>query len=570
MAGRLVIEVKQSVSIKYPRDSDDGKNVTQPVALTPQNGALAKEPVPNISRLPAVRTSSCQLEVPLTRTPKIVEVKSLSVTLQVSKPSANNSPVVSETQVARSYGSNTPVMRSSMDNTSPSAKLKCTSKDEMPHVLPVMTPKSDQLAPRGSKENIIGEQSTRTPRTRNPNSSKCYCTPKIPYLAVHPKSSVLEVAHNGNKRYDSKGFADQCQVNDNICETPADKSGGHQLDPEKQKQCDLRGGAYKDLECAFDVESEQDNLPCALVTEKGKELPESSTISHIGRNFTRLDSVMPSTDTSRHDFLEEFQKVVERVKTKRSTLSRRRSIQSFGGRKSFGSGLPMQSLTDQISNIDANLPYDTKVSHLIDISLREALRRLEEECKTDECLEDVRLDLITNSERIGSCTSYKVVDECKSRKKIDSTLQSTDEVADIKNKIKKLEEEYKCWKSLLKKRKRACLSAKRKFHEARSGEIKIEDDCKNKLTCEQQSILATRPDYCQYMKEVQMAQEKVFFIMQEVNHTTNLFSSFLMASKAVGDSCYFAIEEMFLGTVKSQPLKCSFETLMKLGDSPLS
>ncbi|XP_066975618.1 uncharacterized protein [Macrobrachium rosenbergii] len=380
MAGRLVIEVKQSVSIKYPRDSDDGKNVTQPVALTPQNGALAKEPVPNISRLPAVRTSSCQLEVPLTRTPKIVEVKSLSVTLQVSKPSANNSPVVSETQVARSYGSNTPVMRSSMDNTSPSAKLKCTSKDEMPHVLPVMTPKSDQLAPRGSKENII----------------------------------------------------------------------------------------------------------------------------------------------------------------------------------------------DQISNIDANLPYDTKVSHLIDISLREALRRLEEECKTDECLEDVRLDLITNSERIGSCTSYKVVDECKSRKKIDSTLQSTDEVADIKNKIKKLEEEYKCWKSLLKKRKRACLSAKRKFHEARSGEIKIEDDCKNKLTCEQQSILATRPDYCQYMKEVQMAQEKVFFIMQEVNHTTNLFSSFLMASKAVGDSCYFAIEEMFLGTVKSQPLKCSFETLMKLGDSPLS
>lgn len=54
------------------------------------------------------------------------------------------------------------------------------------------------------------------------------------------------------------------------------------------------------------------------------------------------------------------------------------------------------------------MPQTTKVSHLIDISVREALRRLEQRLEGDECVSDLRLDLITQSEDIAGQVSYVV------------------------------------------------------------------------------------------------------------------------------------------------------------------
>lgn len=48
------------------------------------------------------------------------------------------------------------------------------------------------------------------------------------------------------------------------------------------------------------------------------------------------------------------------------------------------------------------------MSHLIDICVREALRRLEQKLEGDECVSDLRLDLITQSEDIAGQVSYMV------------------------------------------------------------------------------------------------------------------------------------------------------------------
>ena len=86
------------------------------------------------------------------------------------------------------------------------------------------------------------------------------------------------------------------------------------------------------------------------------------------------------------------------------------------------------SSIDQVSNIDKDLPQTSKVSHLIDISIREAMRRLEMQHEEEECVSDLRLELITNSESVGGHTAYKIaglpleVDKCSQVKKSSESL----------------------------------------------------------------------------------------------------------------------------------------------------
>lgn len=260
------------------------------------------------------------------------------------------------------------------------------------------------------------------------------------------------------------------------------------------------------------------------------------------------------------------------MKKRRSTLGRgRKSGHSLGGRRSLCPVIPILSLEDQIANIEKGLPQASKVSHLLDISLREAMRRLEERFRGEECIHDLRRDILTNSEIIGGDIAYKIaglpleVESClpKKRQQRDSE-QSIDKMSAYKRKTKELEQEYKCWKSLLKERKLACQVAEREFREAKSGETKIEDDIVKHLTFEQRNILSGRPDYSQYIKEVEMAREKSFFIMQEVNHTVNIIANFMTASEAVAESCYAAVEEMTFGSFRQQPIKSALNTLIHL------
>ncbi|XP_068201448.1 uncharacterized protein [Palaemon carinicauda] len=557
MAGRSVIEYKQSVSIKRQHDSDAGKDLSQPVMLTPQTRAQVKRFSPSSSFISTPRSSACQSEVPTSRIPKGSESNSLSVTFQVSNSSCKSpgtSRVTAEVRVTRSR-SNTPKTRYGR-NVTPSSKLKSSGKDEASHVLSVKTP--------NEKTGVEG-RSLDTPKARNRKSPKCDETPKLPHSTVPPKHRILNYATQEVTGNSPQSFAVHCQESGNNHERSRDKFEYHQVDGKKQNHT-----------CAFGVDSKQNNPPLTCVMEKSKISGESSTISHMGNTYTQPDSVITSSSTTtRRGHLDEFQKVVEGVRKRRSTLSRRRSLQSLGGRKSLTSVLPILSLEDQISNIEAGLPPAAKVRHLLDISLREAMRRLEVQGNTENCFDDMQFDLITNSERLGSIVAEKMdglpldVDKCESNKRMNSNSVSIDEVSSIKTKTKKLEQEYKCWKSLLKERKLACRSAEREFNEAKSGETKIEDDCAKTLTSAQKSILASRPDYSQYIEEIKTAYEKTFFFMREVNRTSNIVSNFLTACDAVADSSYLIVEEMTFGTMKPRHLKCSLKTLMKLGDKPV-
>ncbi|XP_066975487.1 THO complex subunit 2-like [Macrobrachium rosenbergii] len=559
MLDRSVIEGGSSKSVKRPHDTDEVQDASPPKIFTPQTRAQVKSMTANICT-PTQKSPGVELESLVTRT-QISGNKSVSC--QGSKSSAkktkSNIPVVSEVRITRRRSrSNTPVSvktlvsvtRSSRNNTPLSAKQKA-SKDVTSDIRQTDVQSLIQHTQTRSKQKKLEEEkSPRRSKVRDRNSPKCDQTPRIPHSTILPKGRILDRA---------------------TPEKSSDKSR-YLVDAEKQSQGNSR--SVQKVNC--DVQDEHVNPPCVPGHEQIEVLSENSppTSGVQPASSQTKNENQSSVDTSGYECSEEIKNEVEKVKKRRSTLGQRMSRQSICERKSLCSVLPMLSFEDQISSIDSGLPQTSKVGHLVDICLRETMRRIGDHCNMEDCFPDMRLELITNSESIGGHTAYKIAglpleaDNSLLNKGKGVGSFNSDKVTDMKTKTKKLEEEYKSWKSLLKERKLACQSAEREFREAKSGETKIDDECMKTLTSLQKNILQSKPNYNQYMEEIKMAYEKTFFVMQEINHTASIVSSFTSALKVVGDSCYSAVEEMTFGTMKCQPLKSTLNSLLALEDVP--
>ncbi|XP_042220546.1 thyroid hormone receptor-associated protein 3-like isoform X2 [Homarus americanus] len=265
-----------------------------------------------------------------------------------------------------------------------------------------------------------------------------------------------------------------------------------------------------------------------------------------------------------------IQAEVEKVKRRRSTIGRgRKSIQSIGGRQSLCAALPALSLEDQISKIDQGLPWCSKVSHLIDISIREAMRILGARCPGDKCVSELRHDILLKSEDLAGEIAYKIAGlPLVAEAPLPNTSSCTEDVTSMsrmaayKKKTKELEHEYKTWKTLLKERKLACQAAQREFLEAKSGETKIEEEQANHLSSPLRIIIASRPNYQQYLQEVRTVREKAVLNMQAVKDRVQALSGFITATKAQAKSCCSAVEMSF-GYLKNQPTKTLLASLLQ-------
>ncbi|KAK7084702.1 hypothetical protein SK128_010986 [Halocaridina rubra] len=283
--------------------------------------------------------------------------------------------------------------------------------------------------------------------------------------------------------------------------------------------------------------------------------------------------VISPIDSNAAESMEDLQKEVEKVKKRRSTIGglSRRSVQSLGGRRSLCSTLPPMSLEDQISLIDKNLPHTSKISHLIDMNIRETMKRFEERFEGEESVYDLRLEILTRSEKIGSHIAYEIsalpleVDP-PPKKMLTDTTKRFEKLEEYKKITTKLEQEYKAWKALMRERRQACIMAEREFNEAKSGETTLDEDHVKHLTYSQHSILSSRPDYGHYFKEVQMARETAFFATQTLNHVSSVIPNFMKATQCLAASCYAAIEEKTLGPPQKSSFQAHVRTLLSLED----
>lgn len=312
-----------------------------------------------------------------------------------------------------------------------------------------------------------------------------------------------------------------------------------------------------------------------LTADVPKTAPKETSLSTSGSSDETVQGASDlsgSLESSAPEVRKELQTEMDKVKRRRSTVGRgRKSIQSMGGRRSLCPAVPVLSLQDQIESIAKTLPQTTKVSHLIDISVREALRRLEQRLEGDECVSDLRLDLLTQSEDIAAKVSYVVAGQPLVVEGPSPSPAATGDnkenihkrIAVYKKKTRELEEEYKAWKTLMKQRKQTYQAAEREFREAKSGETKIEEDQIKQMTSIHRNLLASRPNYHHYIQELQTARERASLMLQEVNYTAEVVSSFISTSKAEAESCYAAIEELSFGFLKNRPVKNMLKSMIE-------
>ncbi|CAL4191850.1 unnamed protein product, partial [Meganyctiphanes norvegica] len=250
---------------------------------------------------------------------------------------------------------------------------------------------------------------------------------------------------------------------------------------------------------------------------------------------------------------------MEKIKRRRSTFGRsRRSISSFGGRRSL---LPVDStlsLRDQVQNIPTNLPATTRKSQLFDIVIRETLRRYEVQCVDDDddndIIDEIKPYILTKSENIASAIAYQSADQ-----PIKSLDRKTDEaschpdsgkseisakVAAYRAKTKKLEEEYRQWKTLIKQRKNNVKASEQELHEAVSGESKIEEDQSRHLSVAYREFLDKRPDYQKYLNNTQCIRQQTILVLQNATRVGIIITAFIDVARSLAENCYHIAEQV--------------------------
>lgn len=58
--------------------------------------------------------------------------------------------------------------------------------------------------------------------------------------------------------------------------------------------------------------------------------------------------------------------------------------------------------------IDKNMPWATRLGKIIVISLKETCRRMEAQYAEDECVQDLKVDLLAQSETLGRELAFKL------------------------------------------------------------------------------------------------------------------------------------------------------------------
>ncbi|XP_076060748.1 uncharacterized protein LOC143036829 [Oratosquilla oratoria] len=284
--------------------------------------------------------------------------------------------------------------------------------------------------------------------------------------------------------------------------------------------------------------------------------PEVKTFGDKPSGTIHKDSKDTSLEAEKQ-ISSELKKELDKAKRRFSSIGRGR--RSTMGRRSLCVNVePMISMEDQINNIRADLPKASKVCHLLDIALRESLRRLVEACPSKaDCMTDLRRELLTASEKIAGEISFKIagqrltLDKPLSERKVEkeNPAQNQNLIAAYKKKTEILKEELNEWKTMMKGRKHLCAVAEREFVEAKSGETKIDEE-QVKLSALQSNILASRPNYQQYIQELQTAREKTLLTLHKVEHVSEVVSKFITVTEARHESCYNAIERKCFGHMK--------------------
>ncbi|KAK3860784.1 hypothetical protein Pcinc_033191 [Petrolisthes cinctipes] len=317
-----------------------------------------------------------------------------------------------------------------------------------------------------------------------------------------------------------------------------------------------------------EVEKQQQAKCDNFIKLKDSTSAMMNTVEPIAESFG--EGMDYGSGSSELNVKNDIQAEVEKVKKRRSTIGRasvaRRS--TVGGRQSMCSSIPVFSLEDQISRIDKNLPWASTLGNIVDISLREACRRLEARYPEDECVSDMRVDLLTRSETLGGEVAFKLSGRPLDLSNIPeplpnkTTCQTNNTMfAAYKNKINDLEQEYRKWKLLMKERKKACREAEGEYKEAKSGLMKIYEDQFSCLTSVQRPLLASRPNYQQYIQELQTVREKAVLMLTKVKHTTVGVSRLLTASKLQAERSYNAIEAETSAHLKKKPVKLLLASL---------
>ncbi|KAK4310375.1 hypothetical protein Pmani_018066 [Petrolisthes manimaculis] len=329
------------------------------------------------------------------------------------------------------------------------------------------------------------------------------------------------------------------------------------------------GDIYRSMDTCKEVTVEkQQQAKCDnSMKEKDSTSAIMNTVEPIAESFGEGMDYGSGSDLN---IKNDIQAEVEKIKKRRSTIGRasvaRRS--TVGGRQSMCSSIPVFSLEDQISRIDKNLPWASILGNIVDISLREACRRLEARYPEDECVSEMRVDLLTRSEALSGEVAFKLSGRPLDLSNIQeplpnkTTCQTNNTMfAAYKNKINDLEQEYRKWKLLMKERKKACREAEGEYKEAKSDLMKIYEDQFSSLTSYHRTLLASWPNNQQYIQELQTVREKAVLMLTKVKHTTVGVSRLLTASKLQAERSYNAIEAETSAHLMKKPVKLLLASL---------
>lgn len=603
----------------FQSECDSETSLPKIIATPRRTGGRA--PVTNCSaRTSANKTSSCTSRS-LRRTPVVRSTKiSSSSRIPVGKVSStkrrsNSSPLVKSDSKIKTSKRN-PVEEKSARETSVSYRTPMLEKKAVKMRLFLETPVKENCNMNRSSESPVQKQSNirefkSSDKTSDSNTSEAVIPNicQVPKMCVSksltPKSHkvIEEIQSLKKKSLEKLLMENKChetEISDLLqnkkCLTEKEKcsslvameesnftdKGKESCEIEKdlklkQKEEFMKGGACdRKIKISQEVDLEKPQLEgLNKDVEKDVHTLGKASTSLTKECTTATPDETESGSAEASDALiisKDIQAEVEKVKQRRSTIGRgRKSGQSMGGRQSLCAAFPVMSLRDQIRRIDKDLPWASKVSCLIDISIREALRRLEDRLPENECVSDLKMDLLRKSESIAKELSYKiagyplVAEASLLKSSYEGDVKgSVSKIDAYKNRTKELEQEYKTWKSLMKERKIACQTAEREFREAQSGETKIDDEQISQLSIAQRCILASRPNYQEYLQEVQMVRESATLMLQEVKRATNITSGMITACRLSATSCCAAIEKLSFGHLQNQPTKYILASMIEM------
>ncbi|XP_050705274.1 uncharacterized protein LOC126990633 isoform X1 [Eriocheir sinensis] len=218
---------------------------------------------------------------------------------------------------------------------------------------------------------------------------------------------------------------------------------------------------------------------------------------------------------------------------------------------------------DQVLQVDEGQPWDIKLTQLLDIGLREAMRRLEARLPADECAPELRAAVFTQAGSMSMELAEHVGCFTPSATPGHNSFPTSASIEMYKEKTREMEEEYNKWKAMRRQREADCRTAEMVFQEAKSMVTTVDESQEAHLSPAQQSFLESWSDYSCYIEEALQAKERSQLVLQEVNHTTEVVNGLFTVSRLQAESSYTALENLSNAHLKKQPLTLILSSFMK-------